>query len=118
MAYTLHIDEEGILQVNMTDEFREEDLEAYLADISAILDDVPEGGNIKTFINTLDLDRVNPNLRRSVGDYLENPKFGKTAVLGKSRVVKVMIDFVLKASGRSHMKYFTDQDKANEWLHS
>ena len=53
---------------------------------------------------------------RSVGGFLDEPRFGETAVLVSSRVVKVMIDFVLKASGRHHMKYFTDRAEAEAWL--
>ena len=73
---------------------------------------------LRSFIDTTGLGRVNPTLRRSVGDFLENKKFGETAVVGNSRVVKVMIDFALKASGRHHMKYFTDRDEAMTWLNN
>lgn len=116
MAFTLQQDDAGILQVKINDEFTEEDLKAYMAQIDDILADLPEGETLLSFIDTTDLGKVNPNLRRSVGDFLNNPKFGNTAVLGNSRIIKVMIDFVLKASGRQHMKYFTDQDEAYDWL--
>jgi hypothetical protein len=116
MAYSLHIDEEGILQVTMSDDFTEDELKSYMKELDEILATIPDGEKLKTFIDTSDLGRVNPNLRRSVGDFMDTPKFGKTAVFGNSRVVKVMIDFVLKASGRHHMKYFTDQDEATTWL--
>lgn len=116
MAFTLQLDETGILQVKIDGEFTEEDLNAYMAQIDSILEDVPDNETIQSFIDTTDLGKVNPNLRRSVGDFLDNPKFGSTAVLGNSRVIKVMIDFVLKASGRQHMKYFTERDEAYDWL--
>lgn len=116
MAFTLQLDDAGILQVKIDGEFTEEDLKTYMTQIDDILKDIPEGTTIQSFIDTTDLGKVNPNLRRSVGDFLDNPKFGKTAVLGNSRVIKVMIDFVLKASGRQHMKYFTERDEADDWL--
>jgi hypothetical protein len=117
MAYTLHVDDEGILQVSITGDFTQEELNLYMQDLTGILDGIPEGERIKSFIDTTELGRVNPNLRRTVGDFMDNKKLGITAVLGNSRVVKVMIDFVLKASGRHHMKYFTDQNEATTWLH-
>ena len=116
MAYTLHTDNDGILQVTITGDFTEEELKSYMNDLSGILADVPDGKRIKSFMDTTKLGRVNPNLRRTVGDFMDNPKLGETAVLGNSRIVKVMIDFVLKASGRHHMKYFTDRDEAMAWL--
>ena len=116
MAYTLNQGDDSILQVTISGEFTEEELEKYMQDLDEILAEVPDNERLKSFIDTTDLGRVNPNLRRTVGDFLDNPKLGDTAVLGSSRVVKVMIDFVLKASGRHHMKYFTDRDKAMNWL--
>ena len=118
MAYELHKDDDGILQVSISGDFTEEELKSYMKDLDDVLADIPDGEKLKTFIDTTDLGRVNPNLRRSVGDFMETPKFGETAVLGNSRIVKVMIDFALKASGRHHMKYFTDRDEATTWLHN
>ena len=116
MSYTINKDDDGILQVVISGEFTEEELKVYMHDISEIMVDLPENEKMKTFIDTTELGRVNPNLRRSVGDFLDDQRFGETAVLGSSRVVKVMIDFVLKASGRHHMKYFTDRAEAEAWL--
>lgn len=116
MSYTINKDDMGILQVVIIGEFTEEELITYMHDISEIMADIPQTEKIKTFIDTTELGRVNPNLRRSVGDFLDDPRFGETAVLGSNRVVKVMIDFVLKASGRHHMKYFTDRAEAEAWL--
>lgn len=116
MSYTINKDDNGILQVVISGDFTEEELITYMHDISEIMADLPEDEKIQTFIDTTELGRVNPNLRRSVGDFLDDQRFGKTAVLGSNRVVKVMIDFVLKASGRQHMKYFTDRNEAETWL--
>lgn len=116
MAYTLQTDDDGILQVTIAGNFTQEELSAYMDDISGIMLNVPDDTKLRSFIDTTDLGRVNPNLRRTVGNFMDNPKFGRTAVLGNSRVVKVMIDFVLKASGRHHMQYFTDRDEATTWL--
>lgn len=116
MSYTINKDDNDILQVKISGDFTEEELIAYMHDISEIMGDISENEKVKTFIDTIELGRVNPNLRRSVGDFLDDKRFGETAVLGSSRVVKVMIDFVLKASGRHHMKYFTDRDEAESWL--
>lgn len=116
MSYTINKDDNGTLQVMISGEFTEEELIMYMHDISEIMVDIPQDKKVKSFIDTTQLGRVNPNLRRTVGDFLDDPRFGETAVLGSSRVVKVMIDFVLKASGRHHMKYFTDRAEAETWL--
>lgn len=116
MSYTINKDENGILRVAMSGDFTEEEFLAYMQEIGENINDIPQNEKVKTFIDTTNLNRVNPNLRRSVGDFLDDPRFGHTAVLGNSRVVKVMIDFVLKASGRHHMKYFTDRKEAESWL--
>ena len=42
MAYTLHKDEDGILQVTFSGSLTEEELKAYIADLANVLDEVPE----------------------------------------------------------------------------
>jgi hypothetical protein len=116
MAHTLEKGQDGILYVTISGEFTEEELHAYILDLNAQLEPLGEGERLLSFIDTTELGQVNPNLRRTVGDVMDDPRLGKTAVLGNSRVVKVMIDFVLRASGRSHMRYFTDRDEALAWL--
>ena len=118
MAYSLNLDEEGILNVTINGEFTEDQLSSYIHDLNEIVSGVPAGQNLKSFIDTTELGRVNPNLRRMTGDIMDDPRLGATAVLGNSRVVKVMIDFVLKASGRDHMHYFTNRNEALSWLKS
>jgi hypothetical protein len=116
MAYTLDLGHDGILYVTISGKFTEEELQAYILDINAQLEPLSEEDTLLSFIDTTELERVNPNLRRTVGDIMDDPRLGNTAVLGNNRVVKVMIDFALRASGRSHMRYFTDRDEAISWL--
>lgn len=116
MAYKLDLGKDGILYATFSGDFTEEQLANYIHDLNEIVEQTPSDEKLKSFIDTTELGRVNPNLRRMAGDLIKDPRLGDTAVLGNSRVVKVMIDFVLKASGRNHMKYFTDRQQALAWL--
>lgn len=116
MAYTLEMGHDNILYVTINGEFTEAELQTYILDLNAYVDPLGEDETLLSFIDTTGLDRVNPNLRRTIGDIMDDPRLGNTAILGNSRVVKVMVDFVLKASGRDHMRYFTDRDEALSWL--
>lgn len=116
MAYSLNLGKDGILYVSINGEFTEDQLSNYIQELNEVVSTVPAGQKLKSFIDTTELGRVNPNLRRMTGDFMNDPRLGATAVLGNSRVVKVMIDFVLKASGRDHMNYFTNREEALSWL--
>ncbi len=116
MAYTLELGTDGIIYALFTGDFTEEQLANYIHDLDELVNQSSADEKVKSFMDTTGLKRVNPNLRRMTGDLIKDPRLGETAVLGNSRVVKVMIDFVLKASGRDHMKYFTDRQEALIWL--
>ena len=116
MAYTLDLDDDGILQVTISGDFTEKELTDYMHDLSEVLADVAKNDKLTSYIDTTNLARVNPNLTRAVDNFLDIQKFRETAVLGNSRIVKVMIDFVLKTNGKNHITYFTDRDEATNWL--
>lgn len=116
MAHTFDIADDNILYATITGVFADEEMQVYMSELAEILEGVPEGEQLKSFTDTTQLERVNPSLRRSIGEFMDNPKFGKTAVLGNSRVVKVMIDFAMTARGKHYMRYFTDRDEAMAWL--
>lgn len=116
MAHQFQMQDNGILLVTLQGDFTEADLDDYLAQLSSYLEPLGTDERLVSFLDTTELSNVSPNVRRAVTDFVKDPRFGKTAVLGSNRFVKVLIDFLLRASGRDHIHYFTDETAAWEWL--
>ncbi|MCA9872571.1 MAG: STAS/SEC14 domain-containing protein [Anaerolineales bacterium] len=116
MAHQFQMQDNGILYVKVSGDFTEAELEDYLTQLNAYLAPLSQDERLESFMDATELSNVSPNVRRAVNDFVKDPRFGKTAVYGTNRFVKVLIDFILRASGRTHMRYFTDKDAAWKWL--
>lgn len=116
MFYNFEMQPNGILQVKVVGDFSDEDTEGYLQELYAYADKLPEGEQLHSLLDATGIGKVSPNVRRAVASSLEDPRFGKTAVWGDNRFVKVLVDFLLKATGRQDMRYFTGKEEAINWL--
>jgi len=116
MAHSFQMQANGTLYVKVSGSFSEEDLAGYLAELNSYLEPLRMDERLLSFMDATELEHVSPSVRRAVNDFVKDPRFGKTAVLGNNRFIKVLIDFVMRASGRDHMRYFTDRAEALSWL--
>ncbi len=116
MAHSFQMQADGILYVKVSGNFTEADLDDYLTKLQTYIQPLSMDERLISLLDATELEQVSPNVRRAVNDFVKDPRFGKTAVLGTNRFVKVLIDFVLRASGRDHMHYFTDKAQALAWL--
>jgi len=56
-------------------------------------------------------------LRKTIAErFYVNPKIEKMAVLTTSTVIKVIMQFLEKASGRKNVKAFANEEEALKWL--
>ncbi len=118
MAHTFELQANGLLYVRVSGSFAETELDDYLTQLRSYLEPLGADDRLCSLMDATELESVSPEVRRAVTDFVRDPRFGKTAVLGTSRFVKVLIDFLMRASGRNHMRYFTDKAQAIAWLES
>lgn len=118
MTHQFHLQNNGVLLVTFKGDFTEAELDDYLTQLKSYIEPLDVDERLISFLDASELTNVSPNVRRAVNDFVKDPRFGKTAVYGTNRFVKVLIDFILKASGRDHIRYFTDRDSAWNWLDS
>ena len=116
MAHIFQMQANGILHVTLSGDFTEDELEDYLTQLKSYIEPLSADERLVSFMDATELQNVSPNARRAINDFVTDPRFGKTAAFGKSRFVKVWIDFVMRASGRDHIRYFTDKTTAMDWL--
>ncbi|MBP6471053.1 MAG: STAS/SEC14 domain-containing protein [Chloroflexi bacterium] len=116
MAHLFEMQDNGILHITVSGDFNEDDLDDYLTQLRSYIDPLAEDDRLLSFLDASTVGHVSPQVRRAVGDFVKDPRFGNTAVYGTNRFVKVLIDFVLRASGRDHVRYFTNRDEALIWL--
>ncbi|MCB8965680.1 MAG: STAS/SEC14 domain-containing protein [Chloroflexota bacterium] len=116
MAFKFDMHSENVLFIKVTGDFTDADTEAYLQELFAYANSFTETEQLHSLLDATALGKVSPNVRRAVSSSVDDPRFGKTAVLGNSRFVKVLIDFLIKATSRENIRYFTDQDAALDWI--
>jgi len=49
-------------------------------------------------------------------EFLKHPKIEKTAIFGGNVFVRTLASFVIAASQKKNIKFFTTEDEAMEWL--
>lgn len=116
MAFKFDMQPNGLLFIKVTGDFTDADTNAYLQELFAYVENLPESAQLHTLLDATAIGKVSPNVRRAVSGSLDDPRFGKTAVLGNNRFIKVLIDFLIKATSRDNIRYFTDQQSALDWL--
>lgn len=117
MSYQFEMQPDGILYVKVVGDFTDSDVEGYMQGLFSYLENRSITVKLHSLLDASELGKVSPNVRRAVSSSLGDPRFGKTAVWGNNRFVKVLIDFLTKATGRTDMRYFTDKEVAIKWLH-
>ena len=61
--------------------------------------------------------RPSSRLRKTIAErFYANPKMEKQAVLTTSTVIKVIMQFAMKASGRKNVRAFANEEEALKWL--
>jgi len=54
--------------------------------------------------------------RKIYTEIIKSPKIGKAAIFGLNRSNKVIVSFLLKASGKNDLKVFSNEEEALKWL--
>jgi hypothetical protein len=116
MAYELHPLAPHILRLEFSGEVTEADTERYRVEVAPYLSQVTPQDPLHFLIYARNVSRVSSKARQFFTELNKDPKFGKLAVLGLNRALKVLAVFMSKASGRHNIRIFDDEAQALAWL--
>jgi len=60
--------------------------------------------------------KLSSQVRKAFADLNLDPRLGKSATVGTNRYIRVLVGFVLKATGRDNIRFFETEEQALAWL--
>jgi hypothetical protein len=116
MARGLQMSGDGILQIVQTGDVGREDVEAFLEDFVSFLEAATEEEPLFILADTKRVGKLSVKARKTLVSLSRDSRFGRIAILGSGRYIRVMVSFVNKAVGRDNVRFFDAEDKALTWL--
>jgi hypothetical protein len=116
MPYQLQMKEDGILWIGL-DELLEEDVESFIRDFTAYLEAATAEKPLRTYtVNTSPTIKYPTAIRKMFATLNSDARLGKSATVGINRYARVLVGFVLKATGRDNIGFFDSEEEALAWL--
>jgi hypothetical protein len=107
---------DGILRVAFVGTPRKRDAVAFFKDFSPFLEAATEAEPLRIIIDSSRVDKTSASARKTLLEINRDPRVGKIVVLGAGRYMRVLIGFVLKATGRENIRSFNTEKEASAWL--
>lgn len=118
MPYQMQMGDDGILRVDFAGSVLErEEVDDFVRDFRVYLDTATLEAPLRTLtVAGQSGIKLSPKVRKAFADLNADPRLGKAATIGIDRYTRVLIGFVLKATGRDNIHFFDTEAKALAWL--
>jgi hypothetical protein len=116
MAHELRMRDDGILWLAQIGDVDEEDMDAFLGDLTPFLEAATEGQSLLILSDTSRTGKLSANARKLLAGLGRDPRLRKTAILGSGRYTRVVASFINKAAGRDNIRFFDSEQEAIAWL--
>jgi hypothetical protein len=118
MPYQIQMGEDGILRIGFAGGILEHDeVDDFVRSFTAYLDTTtPEAPLCALMIVSQPGVKLLSKTRKALADLNLDPRLGKAATVGVDRYTRVLVGFILKATGRDNIRFFETEEKALAWL--
>jgi hypothetical protein len=118
MPYQMQMDDDGILRIDLSNATMERgEIDAFVRDFHIHLDAATREMPLRTLtIAHQSGAKLPPRTRKIFAELNHDPRLGKSATLGLNRYTRVLVAFVLKATGRDNIRFFDTAEEALTWL--
>jgi hypothetical protein len=116
MAYELSTGADGIVRATFIGDTDKDDALAYHKDLEQYMDKANEDNLFNLIIYVDQAGKFSAEARKSFSQLNDDPRMGRIAYLGANRFIRVITNFVQKASGRNNMRFFDSEEEAVSWL--
>jgi len=116
MAHEMHMRDDGILSIALDGDMDKEDVATFSAAIQPFLEGASEEHPLRVLAQRNTAGRYRPAARRLFAELSSDPRLGKVAVASPSRYGRVLVGFIVKASGRDNVHFCSSKDDAVAWL--
>ncbi len=118
MPYQLQMGDDGILRINFVGGALESDeIDDFVRAFSVYLEAATPEAPLRTLTITEHAGaKLSPKTRKMFATLNHDPRLGKSATVGVDRYTRVLVGFVLKATGRDNIRFFETEAQALAWL--
>lgn len=118
MPYQMQVEDDGIVRINFGGGTLEHDeVDDFVRDFTAYLDVAAPEMPLRT-LTVADQSgvKLSPKTRKAFAALNLDRRLGKSATVGINRYTRVLVGFVLKATGRDNIRFFDTEEEALVWL--
>ncbi len=118
MAYKVDMRDDRILKITFNGLVNGDDMAAYMQAFHTYRTRATDEHPLQFLVVGTDVEKVSSSARKALIDMFREPDplAGETAIVGGSRYVRVLVGFVMKATGKKDMRLFGTEDEALAWL--
>lgn len=116
MAHEMHMGDDGILRFAFIGDMGEEGVEAFIEDFTPFLEAATEAEPLVILADASQAGKTSSAARKAYVRLNRDLRGGKVAVVGSRRYGRVLVSFILKATGRDNIRFFESEEKALTWL--
>ncbi|HOT90656.1 MAG TPA: hypothetical protein PLJ78_03575 [Anaerolineae bacterium] len=119
MPYKLTMPDDGILRINFDGALEDDEIDPFINDFMRYLEAATPTAPLRTLtISNHTGAKLAPRVRKMFATLNTDPRLGKSATIGVDRYTRVLVGFVLKATGRDNIRFFDSEEQALAWLKS
>lgn len=117
MGFKLTAIEENIVRLDLLGDFDAQDALEYPSQIDYFMEQATlKGKQLHVYTDTSKFGKLSVEGRRVFSDANKDERQGKVAATGVNRILGMMARFIMVASGRNNIRFFSDEAEAMEWL--
>ncbi|MGC9395566.1 MAG: hypothetical protein ACP5J4_11995 [Anaerolineae bacterium] len=118
MPYQIQMGDDGIVRIDFAGGVLErEEVDDFVRDFHVYLDAATPKAPLCTLTAAGRSGvKLSSKVRKAFSDLNNDPRLGKSATVGVDRYTRVLIGFVLKATGRDNIRFFETEEEALAWL--
>ncbi|HEY71716.1 MAG: hypothetical protein DRJ03_31940 [Chloroflexi bacterium] len=116
MAYELEMRDDGILRMAFIGDMDQQDLEAFRQEFDPFLESATEAEPLRVLVDGSRSGKYTSGARKIFVDLYRSLKIGNVALVAAPRYSRVLVGFVLKATGRDNIHLFDSEEEGLAWL--
>ena len=118
MPYRMQMGDDKILRVDFVGGVLERaEVDDFMRDFQGYLEAATPAAPLRTLtVAGQSGMKLSAKVRKAFSDLNGDPRIGKAATVGVDRYTRVLIGFVLKATGRDNIRLFDTEEQALAWL--
>ena len=119
MGFKISKIEENIIRFDMLGDFDAEDASACFNQTTALFAEAAlRGKKLHVYVDTTQFGNMSVEGRRMFSKMNKDERQGSVAMVGVNRILKIMVRFIMVASGQDNVRFFDNEAQAIKWLKS